>query len=102
MTKNISLLGHYPVEDMPRFFAQADVMLVTLRSEPVFSLTIPGKVQSYLKSGKPILAGLNGEGASIVSESGAGIAVPADPVALAEAACNLVLSIAVSSKIWVL
>ena len=75
---------------MPRFFAQADVMLVTLRSEPVFSLTIPGKVQSYLKSGKPILAGLNGEGASIVSESGAGIAVPADdPVALAEAALQL-------------
>ena len=90
LTKNISLLGHYPVEDMPRFFAQADVMLVTLRSEPVFSLTIPGKVQSYLKSGKPILAELNGEGASIVSESGAGIAVPADdPVALAEAALQL-------------
>ena len=90
LTTNISLLGHYPVEDMPRFFAQADVMLVTLRSEPVFSLTIPGKVQSYLKSGKPILAGLNGEGASIVSESGAGIAVPADdPVGLAEAALQL-------------
>ena len=61
-------------------------MLVTLRRDPIFSLTIPAKVQSYLACAKPIVAGLDGEGARVVTESGAGFAVPAeDPAALAEA-----------------
>jgi len=47
--------------------------LVSLKDDPVFSATIPGKVQTYLASGIPILAMLNGEGARIISESGCGI-----------------------------
>jgi glycosyltransferase involved in cell wall biosynthesis len=46
---------------------------VTLRPDPVFSMTIPGKVQSYLEAGLPILAMLDGEGARVVEESGAGL-----------------------------
>src|SRR5262249_3969079 len=66
------------------FFAQADVMLVTLRREPIFALTIPGKVQSYLASGRPIVAALDGEGARIILEGGAGLVCPAQqPQALA-------------------
>lgn len=70
------LLGQHPVESMPGYFALADTMLVTLRREPVFALTIPAKIQSYLACGKPIIAALEGEGARIVQESGAGRAVP--------------------------
>ena len=86
LSSNVHLLGHHPVEAMPRYFALADAMLVTLRRDPIFSLTIPAKVQSYLACAKPIVAGLDGEGARVVTESGAGFAVPAeDPAALAEA-----------------
>jgi glycosyltransferase involved in cell wall biosynthesis len=61
-------------------------MLVTLKREPIFALTIPSKVQSYLACAKPIVAALDGEGARIIRESGAGIAVAAeDADALAHA-----------------
>ena len=86
----VHLLGRKPVEEMPLYFAHADVLLVTLRRDPIFSLTIPSKVQSYLAAGRPILAALDGEGARIIEEAGAGVAVPAeDPRALADAAVKL-------------
>ena len=74
LNESISLVGRHPVEKMPEYFQQADVLLVSLKNEPVFSMTIPGKLQAYLMTGKPILAMLNGEGARIVTESGCGIA----------------------------
>lgn len=83
---NVHLLGRRPQETMPRYFALADVMLVTLRRDPVFALTIPSKVQSYLACARPIVAALDGEGSRVVVESGAGIAAPSgDANALAEA-----------------
>ncbi len=86
----VHLLGRHPVESMPRFFAHADAMLVTLKPDPVFALTIPSKLQSCLACGRPIVAALDGEGARVVTESGAGIAVPSgDAAALAEAVARL-------------
>jgi len=82
----VHLVGQKPPRSMPRMFALADVLLVTLRREPIFALTIPSKVQSYLACARPVLAALDGEGARIIRESGAGLAVPAeDPAALAGA-----------------
>jgi glycosyltransferase involved in cell wall biosynthesis len=82
----VHLLGQRPPQDMPRLFSLADVLLVTLRREPIFAQTVPSKVQSYLACGKPIIAALEGEGAKIVEEAGAGFAVPPeDPRALADA-----------------
>ena len=72
------LLGRFPAEMMPAFFAQADVMLLTLKREPIFALTVPGKLQSYMASGKPIVAGIDGEGASLVEEAGCGLTCPAE------------------------
>ena len=73
----VYLLGRYPLESMPFFFEQADALLVSLKDKTIFSLTIPAKVQSYLATGKPILGMLNGEGAKIISDSGAGLSTPA-------------------------
>lgn len=71
---------------MPRYFALADVLLVTLRKDPIFALTIPSKIQSYLACGKPIVAALDGEGARVVLESDAGRSAPSgDANALADA-----------------
>ena len=81
----VHFLGTFPLDTMPHFFRRADLMLVALKREPIFSLTIPGKVQSYLACGRPIAAMLDGEGARVVTEAGAGLAGPAeDPQALAE------------------
>ena len=65
-------------------------MLVTLRREQIFALTIPSKVQSYFACARPIIAALDGEGARIIEESGAGLTCPAeDPEALAGAVLKL-------------
>ena len=73
----VRLAGRHPAEEMPEFFQDADALLVNLKDEPIFSMTIPGKLQAYLVTGKPILALLNGEGARLVKDSGCGIACDA-------------------------
>lgn len=79
-------LGRHPEADMPAFFACADAMLVSLRNEPIFALTVPSKVQAYMACGKPILASLTGEGAVVITDARAGIVVsPSTPEALGEA-----------------
>lgn len=86
----VHLVGKHPVDAMPRFFSLADVLLVTLKKEPIFALTIPGKVQSYLACAKPIVAALDGEGSELVREAGAGLTCPAeDADALADAVLTI-------------
>jgi len=86
----VTLAGRYPVEKMPDFFEQSDALLVSLKSEPVFSLTIPAKIQAYLSAGKPILAMLDGEGNEIIKKAQCGIAVSSgDSEGLAKAALSL-------------
>lgn len=78
-------LGHFPIERMPAFYSQADVLLVSLKKDPIFSMTIPGKLQSYLVAGRPIIGMLDGEGADVIERSGAGMVCPAgDSAGLAE------------------
>ncbi len=85
LARTVHLLGRHPLDSMPAFYARADVMLVTLRKDPIFALTIPAKVQSYLACSRPIVAALDGEGARVVDESGAGLVCPAeDPQSLAK------------------
>lgn len=73
LAKRVIMLGRFPLERMPAFFKHADTLLVALKDEPIFALTIPGKVQSYLATGIPLVAMLNGEGAKVISESGSGL-----------------------------
>ncbi|MDE5613451.1 MAG: glycosyltransferase family 4 protein, partial [Treponemataceae bacterium] len=70
--------GRFPIESMPYFMGMADVLLVSLKDELIFNLTVPSKVQFYMAQGKPILAMLNGDGADLVREAKCGIAVPAN------------------------
>jgi glycosyltransferase involved in cell wall biosynthesis len=79
---------------MPHFYAAADALLLPLKRDPIFALTIPGKLQSYLACARPILAMLDGEGARIVQESGAGLACPAGD---AEGLAKQVLSLTAMS-----
>lgn len=79
---NIIIGGQYPIEDMPSLLRQASALLVTLSKQPIFALTIPSKIQAYLAAGKPIIACIDGEGARIIIEANAGVAVPAENVEL--------------------
>jgi colanic acid biosynthesis glycosyl transferase WcaI len=82
----VFMLGRHPLARMPAFFAGADALLVSLKPEPIFAMTIPGKVQSYLAAGRPLLAMLDGEGARVICEAGAGLCCAAgDSAGLAAA-----------------
>lgn len=90
LSSNFHFLGRHPLETMPVFFSHADALLVTLRKDPIFALTIPSKIQTYLACGKPVIAALDGEGARIVEESGAGFSCPAeDPGSFAQAVLKM-------------
>jgi glycosyltransferase involved in cell wall biosynthesis len=87
---NLFLPGRFPSNTMPGLMRKASVLLVTLADEEIFAATIPNKVQAYLATGVPIIACLNGEGAKIVLDAGAGLTVPAeDAKALAAAVLSL-------------
>lgn len=90
LTDSVFMLGRYPLERMPSFFKHAQVLLVTLRDEPIFSMTIPGKMQSYLAAGIPVISMLNGEGADVIRSSKAGISCAAgDSDGLADAVLSM-------------
>lgn len=87
---NVLLLGRFPVERMPSFYAHADALLVSLKKDPVFSMTIPGKVQSYLMAGVPLVGMLDGEGAKVITEANAGLVCAAgDAAGLAAAVLQM-------------
>lgn len=82
---NIHFLGKFALKEIPDITVHADVLLVSLKNKYIFSLTVPAKIQTYLASGKPIAAMLNGEGANIINEAKAGLSCSAgDGIALAQ------------------
>jgi glycosyltransferase involved in cell wall biosynthesis len=70
---NVAFLGRRPTPEMPGLYALADALLVYLRDDPLFRITIPHKTFTCLASGKPILAALRGDAAEIVQGANAGI-----------------------------
>ncbi|WP_304642481.1 glycosyltransferase family 4 protein, partial [uncultured Muribaculum sp.] len=77
LMNNIFCLGRYPLEAMPAFFAQADILFMALKDTPIFALTVPSRLQAYMSSGKPVVAMINGEGADTIREADCGWSVSA-------------------------
>ncbi|MBN1777464.1 MAG: glycosyltransferase family 4 protein [Clostridiales bacterium] len=85
LDEQVVFYGRRPVEEMPKFFAMADALLVSMRGEEYVSFTLPGKVQSYMAAGKPILGSISGEAEDIIREAQCGLCAPSDdPKAFAE------------------
>jgi len=78
LTEKFHFLGSFPPEQMPYYFTCADGLLITLKKADIFSYTIPGKLQSYLACGKPIIGALDGIGNKIIQESNSGFASEAE------------------------
>lgn len=84
--ENVLFLPAVPISEISGVLQAADVLLVHLRDDPLFTITIPSKIQAYLLSGKPIIIGVRGDAAELVAKAHAGIAVPPqDAVALVDA-----------------
>lgn len=77
--------GRKGLDEMPNYYAMADAMLVTMQNNPVLSMTLPGKVQSYMAAGKPIIGSIDGETRDVIKNAEAGFTCNAEnEYALAE------------------
>lgn len=75
---NVHFIGKKNVDQMPGLIAEADAMLVTLKNQPNYNLTLPGRTQAYMACGKPILCCANGETARVIKNSCCGLIAEAE------------------------
>ena len=75
---NCHFVGRKPQEEMPNLIAEADVMLVTLKNQGNYNLTLPGRTQAFMACGKPIICCANGETARVITEAKAGMMAEAE------------------------
>jgi glycosyltransferase involved in cell wall biosynthesis len=71
---NVRFLGKLPFSSMPSLYAGADAMLVCLSNQEFASLVVPGKVQTYLAAGKPVVGACGDSVKSILLEAKCGFA----------------------------
>lgn len=67
--KNVIFWGRKPRQEMSKYFKASDFLIVSLIDKPIFSLTVPAKIQTYIAAKKPILAILNGDAAKIIEDN---------------------------------
>ena len=85
LESKVTFYGRKPLSDMPTYYAIADAMLVSMRNDLSVNDTLPGKVQSYMAVGKPVLGSIAGETAYVLQEAQCGLcAPPDDPEAFAK------------------
>jgi len=83
---NVLFLPRHPVSEIGPILRLADILLVHLKDDPLFRITIPSKVQAYLAVGRPILLGVRGDAEDLVSRAKAGLAcTPESPRSISEA-----------------
>lgn len=71
--RNVVFLPAVPMAEVGAYLKEADALLVHLRKDPLFEITIPSKTQAYMAVGKPLLMAVNGDAADLVRQSGAGV-----------------------------
>lgn len=74
--RNVKFLPFRPAAEVMPLLSAADLLLVHLRDDPLFSITIPSKTQAYMAAGRPILMAVRGDAADLVLTAGGGIACP--------------------------
>jgi glycosyltransferase involved in cell wall biosynthesis len=87
---NVKFLPRMPMSEIGAVLQLADVLLVHLKGDPLFRITIPSKTQAYLAAGKPILMGVDGDARDLVDLAGAGVSCsPENPDDIARAVIEL-------------
>ncbi|MBQ9333472.1 MAG: glycosyltransferase family 4 protein [Lachnospiraceae bacterium] len=73
----VTFYGPVPFQESIEYYSLADACVLTLDGSNHIGDTLPGKLQTYMAAGKPILAAANGATAEIIAEAGCGACVPA-------------------------
>ncbi len=81
---NITFLGRLPARDMGELISVGDLHVLSLNSDPLSAMTVPSKLPAILASARPLVVSAIGEVSRIVTEAGAGWAVPPGDIAAFE------------------
>lgn len=82
---NVTFYPRVAMDEVGAYLTAADALLVHLRDDPLFAITIPSKTQAYMAMGKPVIMAVKGDAADIVNYSGGGvIAQPENAQSLAQ------------------
>lgn len=76
--KNVLIHGRKNISEMPSIYAKSNAMLVTLKKDDLISKTLPGKIQTYMAAGRPIIGAIDGETKEIIKEARAGYVCEAE------------------------
>jgi glycosyltransferase involved in cell wall biosynthesis len=88
--KNVVFIPRVPMNEVGPILASADALLVHLKDDPLFAITIPSKTQAYMAIGKPLLLAVRGDAAELVQHAACGVtAIPEDARSVADAAIRL-------------
>ena len=80
----VTFYGRKPPQEMPAFYRLADACVLTLSGDSFVGQTLPGKLQSYMSAGKPIVAATDGAAREVLADADCGLCGPAsDDEALA-------------------
>ena len=84
--QHIIFHGKIKRDYMAQYYKSSDFLIVSLIDEPIFTVTVPAKIQTYIAAKKPILAVINGDASDIVRENNLGLCVdPSDVILIKEA-----------------
>ena len=87
---NVAFHSRLPMDEISSYMRNADALLVSLRADPLFKITIPSKTQAYMANGKPIIMAVEGDAANLVTRARCGVTCePENAPALASAVLDL-------------
>jgi colanic acid biosynthesis glycosyl transferase WcaI len=70
---NLVFLPPVPMSEVGTILDAADALIVHLKKDPLFNITIPSKTQAYMAVGKPLIMAVDGDAADLVRQSNCGL-----------------------------
>lgn len=84
--QNVVFIPRVPMSQVGVMLRAANVLLVHLKKDPLFEITIPSKTQAYMAVGKPVIMGVSGDAEDIVRDAGCGFCADSEsPISIAQA-----------------
>lgn len=67
------MIPRQPAEKIPKLLSACDAAFLSFQDDPLWTKTIPAKLQSYMACGMPVIAAAQGETKRVVDESACGV-----------------------------
>lgn len=77
---NTVFIPHMPMAEVGGVLELSNLLLVHLKKDPLFEITVPSKTQAYMAMGKPVLMAVAGDAANLVHKAQCGCVATSEDV----------------------